>query len=320
MGKNCFRLIFVIYPFLFVPFSFAAVLHWSPVESTQDCVIAGYNVHYGTTSGQYTQVVDVGDITFYDLDLLPLVQPQTYFFAVSAYSTTDQEGPLSAPVSYTDSPHIVEYPVIDYNNETIDITFNENNMLGADIKNNYEFSPTILFAAAGIALTDRTYRLFMNYIPEYTIITMTLTNVTDNKGLALISASIVLNDDDHDNMADNWKSHYGISTAFLDPDSDGLDNIEEYTLSTSPVDDDSDNDGMDDGWEVQNGLNPLLDDAAGDIDGDGISNLDEYNEGTGVLNSGPEKPVLNLPGNSSTGIQLAPQFVTNPYVDPVMSG
>ena len=321
MKKNWIKLFFficmlIMHVPLSISSSFAAVLHWSPVASTADCVIEGYKVHYGPASGQYTQVVDVGNVTFYNLDLLDLVPTQTYYLAVNAYSTTNQEGALSAPVSYLDSPNIVAYPSLDHANNTIDVTFNESNMLGADIKDNYEFSPTILFNAAGIVRTDKTYRLFMNYIPEYTIITMTVSNITDNKSNALISGSITLNDDDNDSMADDWEAYFGISTAFLDPDSDGLENRVEYSLGTNPIYDDSDNDGMNDGWEVANALNPLLDDADGDIDGDGISNLDEYNEGTGVSNSGPGKPVLSQPGNSSTNVTLTPQFVTNPYVDP----
>ncbi|RLB97961.1 MAG: hypothetical protein DRH34_14490, partial [Deltaproteobacteria bacterium] len=240
MGKNCFRLIFIIHTFLFVSSSFAAVLHWSPVESTSECIIAGYKVHYGTASGQYTQEINVGNVTAYDLDLLALVPTQTYFFAVNAYSTTNQEGPLSAPVSYQDNlPNIVAYPSLDHAGNTIDVTFNESNMQGADIKGNYEFSPTLIFDTPAIARTDKTYRLFMNYIPEYAIITMMLSNITDSTGNALMSNSIVLNDDDNDSMADDWEAHYGISTAFLDADDDGLDNREEYILGSSPIDDDS---------------------------------------------------------------------------------
>jgi hypothetical protein len=234
-------------------------------------------VHYGTIDGEYTQVVNIYNVTSCNLDLLTLVPTQTYFFAVSAYSTTSREGPLSASVFYIDSPHIVEYPSIDYANKTIDVTFSENNMQGADVKSNYTFSPAIIFEEAlDIVRPDeinrpRTYRFFMNDIPEDTIITLALSNVTDNKGLALISDSIVLNDDDEDGMADDW--------------------------------------------EIQNGLNPLLDDGTGDIAGDGISNLDEYNEGTAASNMGPEKPVLNLPGDLSANVQLTPELKTNPYVD-----
>jgi len=302
--------------FLFISLSSAAVLHWSPVASTDDCTIAGYKVNYGTTSGVYTQVIDVGDVTLYDLDLLALVPTQTYYFAVNAYSTTDQEGPLSSPVTYRDSPSITGYPVIDHAGSTIDVAFNENNMIGADVKANYTFSPTLVFDTPAIARTDKTYRLYMNYIPQYTIITLTLSNITDNRGNALISNSIVLNDDDTDSMADDWESHYGISSAFLDADNDGLENRLEYTLGTSPIDDDSDDDGMDDAWEVHNGLNPLLDDADGDLDGDGITNIDEYFEGTGVSNSGPEKPVLYLPANHDVDVGLTPQLSTTAYDDP----
>ena len=39
---------------------------------------------------------------------------------------------------------------------------------------------------------------------------------------------------------------------------------------------DTDEDGMPDAWEVENGLDPFADDASGDADGDGITNLLEY--------------------------------------------
>ena len=37
---------------------------------------------------------------------------------------------------------------------------------------------------------------------------------------------------------------------------------------------------MPDGWEVVYGLKPLVDDSADDKDGDGITNLQEYLDGT----------------------------------------
>ena len=43
---------------------------------------------------------------------------------------------------------------------------------------------------------------------------------------------------------------------------------------------DADQDGMPDDWEVTNGLDPTVNDADLDKDGDGVSNLDEYNQGT----------------------------------------
>jgi hypothetical protein len=57
----------------------------------------------------------------------------------------------------------------------------------------------------------------------------------------------------------------------LDTDGDGIANS---------VDTDDDNDGMPDSWENANGLDPLVDDASNDADGDGSNNLTEYNNST----------------------------------------
>jgi hypothetical protein len=58
----------------------------------------------------------------------------------------------------------------------------------------------------------------------------------------------------------------------LDEDGDGLNAFEESLLGTSDSLASSDADSMPDGWEWYNGLNPLVDDAGGDLDGDGVIN------------------------------------------------
>jgi hypothetical protein len=88
-------------------------------------------------------------------------------------------------------------------------------------------------------------------------------------------------DSDSDGLPDGWERTNGLnplsgSDALADTDSDGLNNLKEYTLGTNFQSGDSDSDGMPDVWEVTNSLNPLVDDSASDPDSDGVGNLAEY--------------------------------------------
>jgi hypothetical protein len=75
--------------------------------------------------------------------------------------------------------------------------------------------------------------------------------------------------------------YYVIGRADIDSDRDGVpDDREVYVYGTNPHNPDTDGDGMPDGWEIANGLNPLKDDSAGDLDRDGKSNMEEYKSGT----------------------------------------
>ncbi|NNJ92031.1 MAG: hypothetical protein HKP55_10170, partial [Gammaproteobacteria bacterium] len=67
----------------------------------------------------------------------------------------------------------------------------------------------------------------------------------------------------------------------IDDDNDGLSDDDEINIhGTSPTLVDSDNDAMSDGYEVANALDPLNNDAFLDKDGDGFSNLEEFEAGT----------------------------------------
>jgi hypothetical protein len=76
--------------------AFGATLVWDPSVETN---LAGYKVYAGTTSRQYSSVINVGNTTQYRLT--NAVQGTTYFFALTAYNTAGLESDFSAEVSYT---------------------------------------------------------------------------------------------------------------------------------------------------------------------------------------------------------------------------
>jgi hypothetical protein len=62
--------------------------------------LAGYKIHYGTTSANYTKVVAVSNpsLSRYVLDSL---ESGTYFFAITAYNSKGIESTLSGEISAT---------------------------------------------------------------------------------------------------------------------------------------------------------------------------------------------------------------------------
>ncbi len=103
----------------------------------------------------------------------------------------------------------------------------------------------------------------------------------------MVTVDLVPNtaDSDGDGMSDGFELAYGLDPgrddAGEDADADGLTNLQEYELGTSPRNTDSDGDSMADGWEVANGFDPVSPaDADEDADGDGSSNHEEHAKGT----------------------------------------
>ena len=96
--------------------------------------------------------------------------------------------------------------------------------------------------------------------------------------MARIVASNVIDSDD-DGVPDSIDNCPSVSSADqTDTDADGDGDV---------CDDDDDNDGMPDEWELQYNLNPLdKNDAGVDSDDDGVSNLNEYLQGTNPRSGG----------------------------------
>jgi len=74
-------------------------LEWDASVSSN---VAGYRVHFGTTSGVYTSNIDVGSKTSYMIE--GLANLTTYYFAVTAYNSSQLESVFSNEVSFTVPP------------------------------------------------------------------------------------------------------------------------------------------------------------------------------------------------------------------------
>jgi len=98
-------------------------------------------------------------------------------------------------------------------------------------------------------------------------------------------------DNDKDLMPDGWELEWGYSTAdyddfmVLDSDHDNLTDAKEFRYMTNPLNSDTDGDGLPDDVEVDWLFDPSdSSDARLDLDGDGVSNLQEYHDNTNPNN------------------------------------
>jgi hypothetical protein len=99
-------------------------------------------------------------------------------------------------------------------------------------------------------------------------------------GESTVYVALLCVDEDGDGLDREQEAQLGTSDYDTDSDDDGLSDYDEvFVYGTNPMNADTDGDGMKDGWEVQHGLNPNVNDAAGDKDGDGVNNLTEYLQG-----------------------------------------
>jgi len=249
----------------------SAVIQWTTGEPGTSLI------EYGTSAsswGNYPLSQNINNLTSnHSITLTGLSANTVYYFRAGSKDALDN-GPDQIPnatnpsAEYTFStvetypPSIVGFPTIDFNNNTITITFSKPNMQNATIEANYSFSPSINFGSSGGSddithMGGSTYRLSMAAIPHNTVLTLTVSNITDSDGNAVNPSSIRINDNDNDNMADDW--------------------------------------------EIDNGLNPALDDRSHDSDGDGYTNYQEYQSGTdpGDGASIPFEIIETLPHHNS---------------------
>ncbi len=74
----------------------AATLNWTASTGNP----TGYKVYYGTNANSPSNSKDVGNVTNYNIDQLPLSENVRYYFSVSAYNA-EGESATCPPVAYT---------------------------------------------------------------------------------------------------------------------------------------------------------------------------------------------------------------------------
>src|SRR4030042_2475048 len=95
--------VFILLGFLYVPSAFAgfATISWDPPVTNADGTpvndLAGYKIYYGTSSGNYSQNIDVGNVTTYTVG--NLTEGITYYFAATSYDTARNESADSNEVT-----------------------------------------------------------------------------------------------------------------------------------------------------------------------------------------------------------------------------
>ncbi len=114
-------------------------------------------------------------------------------------------------------------------------------------------------------------------------------------------------DTDGDSVPDSEQYSWPPPDPPLDWDGDGLSDDEERVYHTDIFLPDTDGDGISDYVEVVNGMDPLRDDAQGDIDRDGIPNYREIEIGTSPVSNDTDADGMPDPWEISYGI--------NPLVD-----
>ena len=90
-----FFLVLISFFFITNVYSAQVTIAWDPNSEPE---LAGYNLYCGSSSGNYDNVTDVSNQTSYTIQNLE--EGQTYYFAVTAYSTFNNESDYSAEVVY----------------------------------------------------------------------------------------------------------------------------------------------------------------------------------------------------------------------------
>ena len=234
-----------------VPGMAASILVSWNANTEQD--LDGYNIYYGTQSGQYQAPIDVGNTTSYQGSVPD--DGTTYYVAVTAYDISGNESGFSEETS-------VYIPISDSSPPTGSIVINQGDTTTSTRGVTLTLSAT---DAGGPVAGMRLSNDGVNFSDEAVYSASQQWVLTEGDGIKTVYA--LFKDADG-----NWMSSSVSDSIELQLDTDG--------------------DGLPDSWENLRGLDPVNPDDAGiDSDNDGISNMEEYYNNTDPLDASDNLPV-----------------------------
>jgi hypothetical protein len=258
----------------------------------------GYILYWDTSSGNYTNSHDVGNVTQYTV--ADLQEGVTYYFAVTAYDDAGNESAYSLELIHTVG---IQHTIAASAEAHGSITPSGSLVVNDGASQSFSITADQNYQILGVRVDGTLIGTATSY---------TFNNVIQDHTIAASFVYVDPNpvDSDGDGVPDDQDAFPLDPDETIDTDGDGVGNN---------ADDDDDGDGMPDAWEIVNNLDPLVNDAAGDPDGDGVSNFDEFEAGTGPNfyedHSAPDAPVILTPLDNAM-VFLTPELTTDEFYDP----
>jgi len=244
-------------------------------DANSESDLAGYVIHYGTESGKYSVSHDVGNVTDYRVN--NLTEGQTYYFAATAYDSSQNHSSYSQELTY-------QIPTTDTDGDGL------SDGSETDV---YQTDPTNP-DTDGDGLSDGAE--VSSHGTDPTAADSDGDGLDDRTEIEIFFSDPLKADTDGDGLNDGTEAEvHGTDPTVADSDKDGLwDGAEIQTYNTDPLDSDSDQDGYTDGYEVSNGMDPT----------------------THQENRSPHQPLLAAPADGTQDVELTPTLETEAFSDP----